>query len=295
MTLAPVAFELYSGFRSAAATMPDGVALLDASARAQLLAHAGVRHAAQMDLSVVYAVLAARPALNSNDEAVGILAINGPWNVAAAVDIDRRAREAGARFINPMRFPATLVSHVPTRVAQELGCKQFAYAVGHHRAAFADAILLASRLVDAGHAEAVLVIATCHGAAPLARIAELARLPHPLLDVSLCARVGKPTGNGIPLLLSWEDSRSEKPAGALEDPSGSPEAYVWRGEPLMAAVAVRAAEVARSMQKALLSQNGDDIPAGTETGPHWSIMRGQCLKGGAGSNNCGHHIEVDGQ
>ncbi len=200
-------FELYSGFCSADASMPDGVGCLDATSRRDLVARAGVRHASHLDPAVAFGVLAARAALAPGDDAVGILALNGPWNIWASFDTDQRAREAGARFINPMRFPATLVSHVPTRVAQELHATRFAYAVGHDDAAFLDAILLAARLVAAGHARIVLVLAVCHGDAPLARIAQRAGWPAPPLDVALCARVGTPTGGGTTLSLRWQNAR----------------------------------------------------------------------------------------
>lgn len=208
MTLpATVNFELYAGFRSADAGMPDGVACLDATARRNLVARAGIRHSSHLDQAVSFGVMAARAALTPGDDAVGILALNGPWNIWASFETALRAREAGARFINPMRFPATLVSHVPTRVAQELGATRFAYAVGHDDAAFLDAILLAARLVTAGHARTVLALAVCHGDAPLARIAERAGWHAPPLDVALCARVGTPAGGGTPLSLHWYNAR----------------------------------------------------------------------------------------
>lgn len=93
-----------------------------------------------------------------------------------------------------MRFPATLVNRVPTRVAQELHATCFAYAVGHDAAAFLEAILLAARLVAVDHAR----MAICHGdgGPPLARIAQRAGWPAPPLDVALCARVGTLIGGG---------------------------------------------------------------------------------------------------
>ena len=204
---AAVHFELYCGFRSTDARMPDGVGYLDDAARRDLVARAGVRHASHLDLAVSYGVLAARAALAPGDDDIGILALNGPWNIWASFDTDQRARDAGARFINPMRFPATLISHVPTRVAQELHATRFAFAVGHDDAAFLDAILLAARLVSAGHARTVLVLAVCHGHPPLARISERAGWTVPPLDVALCARVGTPTGRGSTLSLQWENAR----------------------------------------------------------------------------------------
>lgn len=251
---APVSFELFSGFRSRDPHLPDGVGRLDAAGRGELVAQAGVRHAAHHDLSVAYAVLAAREAAVQGEEPLGLLVNNGPWNLFGSMDLDQRAREAGARFINPLRFPATLTSHVPTKVAAELHITGFAYAAGYDGAAFLDGIRLGARLMAAGHARTVLVVAVCHGDALLSRIATHARMPAPLLDVALCARLGSPTGRGVPLTLAWEAQGKAARAGAHQARAAS-------GAALTAAAAVDLAIDAQGLAGSPSAQGPRLLPA----------------------------------
>ncbi|MER8512915.1 hypothetical protein NKH47_08175 [Mesorhizobium sp. M1060] len=198
--------ELFAGL-DAGDALPAGVALLDSDGRVKLASSVAVKHARHRDYAAVLAKLASRRALRPGDGRLGIISTGGPIAVARSIAFAVEALERGPRFVNPLGFPATLPSDLPTGLAADLGAHQFAFVAGWNRLAFLDAIITGHRFLALGLADVVLVIAATSGAG-LEAIASQALLPRPLLDVSLAARIGPPTGEGRLITLKAHSPRA---------------------------------------------------------------------------------------
>lgn len=198
--------ELFAGLE-ATDDFPPGVALLDSEARVQLASTVSVKHARHRDYATILAKLASQRAIRPGDGRLGIIATGGPIAVARSIAFAAEALERGPRFVNPLGFPATLSSDLPTGLAADLGAHQFAIVAGWNRLAFLDAIKLGHRYLSLGLAEVVLVVAATSSAG-LETVASQALLPRPLLDVSLVARIGPPTGEGRLIGLDAHNPRA---------------------------------------------------------------------------------------
>src|ERR1700722_13999812 len=81
---------------------------------------AGIRHARHYGRAACLLGATAsslRSRIGSDAGRLGVVCNGGPWNLAASWDFIARAREAGPAYVNPLRFPPTLVSACATAVA----------------------------------------------------------------------------------------------------------------------------------------------------------------------------------
>ncbi|TGQ28191.1 MULTISPECIES: hypothetical protein [unclassified Mesorhizobium] len=239
--------ELFSGLDQEDG-FPAGVSLLAADVRSVLVRTAEVRHARHRDFSTALANLATKRALLPEDQRIGIICIGGPVAVAPSLAFAQQALDRGPRFVNPIGFPPTLISDVPTQLAALIGAHQFALTVGWNRLAFLEAIKVADLYRRLGLAELVVVVAAMSGAG-LGPITAGTCLERSVLDISLAARVGPVAGTGRLVEVVELDAPGLAPDiildWQLQEVSGHG-SLLTRHEALTASVAVLMSEIAMS-------------------------------------------------
>jgi hypothetical protein len=137
----------------------------------------------------------------------GLVCNGGPWNLRASWTFLSRARDAGPAYINPLQFPATLVSATATAAGSVVGSHAFSYVIGHDHFAFFETLLRAAQAIRLDLAERVLAIgvSTCDDAIKTA--SDRAGLCQPV-DVALGLAIDGCVGHGdLRLLEVGKDER----------------------------------------------------------------------------------------
>lgn len=186
----------------------DGQALVRAS---------GVKHASINGLAACLLDALCRECLRDteiNNDAVGLLCTGGPWNSETADTFLRRAFAAGPQFVNPLMFPATLLSATPCSVAAAHSIRGFAYAVGHDELAFFDVLRRGQQFLRAGIVRHVIAAGVAARTPALIKARQAAKLHCDLLDVS------------IGLAMTVEDNAAIPPI-ALMDAYIGDQSYHW--------------------------------------------------------------------
>ncbi|MBZ5505128.1 MAG: hypothetical protein LAO78_06555 [Acidobacteriia bacterium] len=111
---------------------------------------------------------------------LGLICNGGPWSLQASWDFVARAREVGARYVNPLQFPPTLISATGTAAATAADAHAFAYVVGWDRFAFFDVLHRAGQAVRHHLADEVLSIAISTSNPAISLAAKRAGLPEPV-------------------------------------------------------------------------------------------------------------------
>jgi hypothetical protein len=166
--------------------------------------HSALRHGRHYGRAACLAHMTAmrlHQALPEPPDRLGILCNGGPWHVQSAWNLASRAYEAGPDFINPLVFPATLVSATPAAAAAAVGAHAFAYAVGHDRLAFFDVLGRAAQAVRHNLADCVFALAVSASGGIWSRAADRAGLPEPL-DVAIGFALTSPGRPGQLQLLA---------------------------------------------------------------------------------------------
>jgi hypothetical protein len=186
---------------------------LDEQERQAVVLKSGLRHARYNNFASALGVLAAKLALSGCDEKaedIGVISVGGPLNFHIAWKFIEQVVVRGVNLTNPLSFPHTLVSSVPTTVAASIGANAFAFAVGHDHLAFFDVLKRAKQAIEHGFAKRVLGLAVFD--------------PDPLLEgamrkcgrfnryasASICARLECARSTGHHLELLQVDSRIQR-------------------------------------------------------------------------------------
>ena len=178
-----------------------GVAFLSQAEQRAALQASGLKHASAYGLQPALCILAGRAALARSASKIAadrraLLTNGGPWAVDAALGFLRTARERGPQFVNPLVFPATLVSAGPTAAAAVLEARAAAIAVGHDELAFFEQLRRGRQLIDRGVADEVLVVAACGQSRELLEVLKIAERTLPLMDCALAFRLSaQPSGD----------------------------------------------------------------------------------------------------
>jgi hypothetical protein len=89
---------------------------------------------------------------------LGILTAGGPQHVGPGWRFLERSWDAGPSMVNPLAFPATLASSIPTALAAAIGARAFALTIGHDDLAVLQALDRACALIRSSHADDVFVV-----------------------------------------------------------------------------------------------------------------------------------------
>lgn len=189
---------------------------------AGLDASAGIRHSRHYGRAACLAGATAaslRRRSAQPAERTGLLCNGGPWNLNSSWDFLSRAREAGPGYINPIRFPPTLVSATPTAVAASIGAHAFSYVVGHDCFAFFDVLERAMQALRHGYANRVFALAISASDHAIGLASKMASLNEPL-DVGLGFGLGANGSEGdlsLVDVVNDEDSLDLYPAAVRYD------------------------------------------------------------------------------
>ncbi|HXZ02405.1 MAG TPA: hypothetical protein VEI03_20585 [Stellaceae bacterium] len=146
----------------------------------------GVKHARLVGSAGCFAALAGSALLQRlGPRETGVICTGGPWSLAACSTFINRTSEAGPGLVNPLQFPATLLSAAATIPASLLHAHAFAFVIGHDRLAFFEALHRASSAVDYRLAAQVLVLAVSSGDVFIEAARARAGVGRPSLDVSI--------------------------------------------------------------------------------------------------------------
>jgi hypothetical protein len=198
-----------------------GVAQLSDTDRHLTMRNSKIRHASMNGLMACLIEAACRECLVDVGmplDQVGLLCNGGPWNLDSASRFLERALDAGPEFVNPLSFPATLVSATPCAVAAAVGAHAFAYSLGHDELAFFDVLRRARQYLDFGHARTVVAVGACTGNATLNKARESAGLSREVLDVSIGFLLASSLDTNCDLVLVDADigSNANPWAGVLQ-------------------------------------------------------------------------------
>ena len=168
----------------------------------------GVKHARLLGSAACFAALAGRELLQRiGPRETGLICTGGPWALAANSAFIDRAGKAGPELINPLQFPATLVSATATAVGSLLHAHAFACVIGHDRLAFFEALRRASSSIRHGFAAQVLVLAPSSSDSFIEAARKRAGIDRPSLDVSIGFGIGSEGGRAtLQLLGAYVDS-----------------------------------------------------------------------------------------
>ncbi len=143
--------------------------------RDQVIRVAGVPMARRHSYASLMAIAAARNCLKAQDlgnARIGVIATGGSNHLDVAWTLTKGIVEEGSEFIDPVSFPHSIPSSIAASVALACKATAFALGLGHSSYAFFDAVAHSVRMIKAGCADAVLVIAV-HHTSPV--VAEAAR------------------------------------------------------------------------------------------------------------------------
>lgn len=166
-----------------------------------------------------------------NAEQVGVITTGGPVQLEVAWQFLARGLSLGHDAVNPLAFPNTIVSGVPTSLAASVQAKAFAFAVGYDVHAFFSALRRAKTMLDAGYCDAVLIVAALEANPTIQNVARAAGLNRPVGDAAVCGVVEY---DDAPEPGSWEISEISAPQrietkGATSMRSGSDVCYAFDG------------------------------------------------------------------
>jgi len=137
----------------------------------ELLKLSGVRHASAYGLQVALLAHAARAAIGDArtgiDARRALVTNGGPWAIETALGFLKTARDRGSQFVNPLVFPATLVSAGAAVVGITIGAGAVAIAVGHDELAFFEMLRRSRQLISHGVADQIIAAAACAPSAAL--------------------------------------------------------------------------------------------------------------------------------
>lgn len=157
--------------------------------RRSIRATSGVRHAAAHSFMEIAAAACCRRLLDVmtvNPGRVGVVSTAGSVQLPVAWALTRGLLEDGIELLNPLPFPHSIPSSLPTTVAAHCQVTAFALAMGHDQLAFGEVLEASMQLLRAGMADAVLIIAAWDSDAPLDRAACAAGERTLLADVCIC-------------------------------------------------------------------------------------------------------------
>ncbi|MGY0833816.1 hypothetical protein [Azospirillum argentinense] len=169
----------------------SGRRIVDADERRALCEAVPVTHARYHAQSSLRAITGARQLLGGRPDTdlkaadMGVVTVGGPLSLETAWRLTERLLEKGSRFITPIEFPHAIPSAVPCAVALATGARAFAFAVGHDRTAFFEALVRASQAIHHGLATSVLVAALFDANDVARRAAWEAGMPG-LADAAIC-------------------------------------------------------------------------------------------------------------
>jgi hypothetical protein len=153
----------------------------------------GIRHASIYGPQVCLLALAARAALGSAESRIeprrALVTNGGPWAADTALGFLRTSQERGPRFVNPLVFPATLVSAGAAAVGVVVGAGACAIAVGHDELAFFEMLRRSQQFLCRGIAQEVIAAVACAPSVALATSLESAGLITPAGECSLALRL----------------------------------------------------------------------------------------------------------
>ena len=128
----------------------------------QIAREEGLKRASRSMAITGPALRAARRALTNVEDTArtrtGIIATAGPVNAAHCIKFLERPLAGAAHLTNPQDFPHTLVSALPTSIAEMLGAKAFAFSMGEDVLAVHEVFAAAFDLLNADMAGHVIAV-----------------------------------------------------------------------------------------------------------------------------------------
>lgn len=127
--------------------------------------------------SVLAAAAVARLGSKLGDASRGVLALGGPVALDVAWQLMEKVKDGQPQYVNPIFFPASLISATATAIARITKSHAFAIAVGSDELAFYQAMETAGLLLHDEALEQVLVVAALDAGGVVRRsYAEVGRL-----------------------------------------------------------------------------------------------------------------------
>lgn len=160
----------------------DGMAELSSSATPQeyfdLARRAGVKRPGRCTSVTGPAAWAARKVLGNAGvppERLGVISCGGSFHSQHCLSFLDRAVKGAPELVNPLDFPHTLVSALPTTIAEALQAKAFAFTLGDDEFAIFDILAAAADLMAIGAADCIIGV-LCSAGNGIAGIAHEAGL-----------------------------------------------------------------------------------------------------------------------
>ena len=148
----------------------DGMAELSSpptpKERLDLARQAGVKRPRRCTSVTGPAAWAARTVLGNarvDPERLGIIACGGNFHAQHCLSFLDRALQGSPELVNPLDFPHTLVSALPTTIAEALQARGFAFTLGDDEFAVLDILATAADLMAVGAADCVIGVFCCAG------------------------------------------------------------------------------------------------------------------------------------
>lgn len=177
-------------------TMYPSAYVLTEDQRDRLRQVSGVRMSKKLSFASILAITAAKLCCahtSVSPDRLGVIASGGPTHLQVAFDLTRAIISEGSEFLDPLRFPHSIPSAVPTSVAAACNAKAFAFGLGDGHEAFFEGIEQAGRLIAANYADSVLVVAA-NDSGDLVQAAVRATRRKDAVDAGICALV---TGQNV--------------------------------------------------------------------------------------------------
>ncbi|WP_417745643.1 hypothetical protein [Rosistilla oblonga] len=130
-----------------------------------LIRTAGVPMARRHSYASLMAIAAARNCLKDQDlgnARIGVIATGGSNHLDVAWTLTKGIIDEGSEFIDPLSFPHSIPSSIAASVAIACKATAFALGIGHSSHAFFEAMAHSTRMINAGFADAALIVAVHH-------------------------------------------------------------------------------------------------------------------------------------
>jgi 3-oxoacyl-[acyl-carrier-protein] synthase III len=261
----PLLLVIASAFESLAEYNEFGnrphATVLTESQRNRLRQLSGVRMSKKHSFASILAITAAKNCLakaSLSPSRLGVIAACGPVHLQVAFEMTRQILSEGSDYLDPLLFPHSIPSAVPTSVAAACRASAFAIGIGDNCEAFFEGIEQATRFIAADYADAVLVVAT-NDSQGLVKSAVWATRGKQAVDAGVCALVTKhePWCDSLELVQCLQEKMSDyrcKPTISNSACSFDETEFNDQNDPCAATAAVRLHQVA--MKKSVVDSWG---------------------------------------
>ena len=212
------------------------VAQLSHEQRLDIVRSSGLRHGRYHNFAATLAAVASKSLFVDVEATVeatqpvsgnmGVISVGGPLNVNVNWDFVKRGLSAGPRLTNPLSFPHTLVSSVPTSIAHSVKAHSFALALGHDHLAFFDVLIKASQFIRFGFAKQVLTLAVFDSGEHITEGLRLSDQDLPGADVAIAGLL-QAVAPDKPHLLVLDSHRRERGLEGLLAKAGNGSPVFW--------------------------------------------------------------------